>query len=74
MEAHADAIAYLPVTACREFAEGFANRTDPAFLSAVESFALLPVTRQVANTYARITRDLLSKGPLIGANDLWITA
>lgn len=74
LEAHADAVAYLPVTAYGEFAEGFANRTDPAFLSVVESFELLPVTRQVANTYARITRDLRSKGLLIGANDLWIAA
>ena len=74
LEAHADAIAYLPITAYGEFAEGFANRTDPAFLSVVESFELLPVTRQTANTYAKITRDLRSKGLLIGANDLWIAA
>jgi predicted nucleic acid-binding protein len=74
LEAHADAVAYLSVTAYGKFAEGFANRTDPAFLSVVESFELLPVTRQVANTYARITRDLRSKGLLIGANDLWIAA
>ena len=74
LEAHADAIAFLPITAYGEFAEGFANRTDPAFLSVVESFELLPVTRQVANTYAKITRDLRSKGLLIGANDLWIAA
>lgn len=74
LEAHADAIAYLPITAYGEFAEGFANRTDPTFLSVVESFELLPVTRQVANAYAKITRDLRSKGLLIGANDLWIAA
>jgi predicted nucleic acid-binding protein len=74
LEAHADAVAYLSVTAYGEFAEGFANRTDPDFLSVVESFDLLPVTRQVANTYAKITRDLRSKGLLIGANDLWIAA
>jgi len=74
LEAHADAIAYLPITAYGEFAEGFANRTDPAFLSVVESFELLPVTRQTANTYAKITRDLRSRGLLIGANDLWIAA
>jgi predicted nucleic acid-binding protein len=74
LEAHADAIAYLPITAYGEFAEGFANRTDPALLSVVESFELLPVTRQTANTYAKITRDLRSRGLLIGANDLWIAA
>jgi tRNA(fMet)-specific endonuclease VapC len=74
LEAHADAIAYLPITAYGEFAEGFENRTDPAFLSVVESFELLPVTRQAANAYTKITRDLRSKGLLIGANDLWIAA
>ena len=30
-----------------EFAEGFSNRTDATFLSVVESFELLPVTRAV---------------------------
>jgi predicted nucleic acid-binding protein len=74
LEANADAVAYLPVTAYGEFAEGFANRTDSAFLSVVESFELLPVTRQIADTYAKITRALRSKGQLIGANDLWIAA
>lgn len=74
LEAHADAAAYLPITAYGEYAEGFPNRTDPAFLSVVESFELLPVTREVANTYAKITRSLRAKGQLIGANDLWIAA
>ena len=74
LEAHAAAIIYLPITAYGEFAEGFANRTDPAFLSVVESFELLPATRQVANIYAKMTRDLRFKGLLIGANDLWIAA
>ena len=40
----------------------------------VESFELLPVTRGVADTYAKITRNLRSKGRLVGANDLWIAA
>jgi hypothetical protein len=30
---HAEAVAYLPMTAYGEFAEGFPNRTDAAFLS-----------------------------------------
>jgi predicted nucleic acid-binding protein len=74
LEAHADAVAYLPITAYGEFAEGFTNRTDPAFLCMVESFELIPVTREVANTYAKITRELRGKGRLIGSNDLWIAA
>ena len=74
LESHADAIAYLPITAYGEFAEGFTNRTDPAFLSMVESFELLLVTREIANTYAKTTRELRAKGRLIGSNDLWIAA
>lgn len=74
LEDHADAVAYLPMTAYGEFAEGFPNRTDPAFLSVVESFELLPVTRAVADRYADVARVLRARGKLIGSNDLWIAA
>jgi tRNA(fMet)-specific endonuclease VapC len=74
LEAHADAGAYLPITAYGEFAEGFSDRMDKAFLSVVESFELLPVTRSVADVYAGIARKLRVRGRLIGANDLWIAA
>jgi len=74
LKAHGQDTAFLPVPAYGEFAEGFTNRTEPAFLSLVESFELLPVTRSVADAYAGIVRDLRSQGKLIGANDLWIAA
>lgn len=74
LEAHAEALAYLPVTAYGEFAEGFPDRTDAAFLSIVESFELLPVTRNVADVYASLARTLRTRGQLIGSNDLWIAA
>ena len=74
LEDHAEAVAYLPVTAYGEFAEGFPDRTSAAFLSVVESFELLPVTRSVADKYADVVRTLRAKGQLIGANDLWIAA
>lgn len=74
LEDHADSVAYLPMTAYGEFAEGFPNRTDPAFLSVVESFELLPVTRAVADRYADVARALRARGKLIGSNDLWIAA
>jgi tRNA(fMet)-specific endonuclease VapC len=74
LEVHSEAIAYLPITAYGEFAEGFASRTDSIFLSMVESFELVPITRAIADTYAQITRRLRAKGRLIGANDLWIAA
>jgi len=74
LEDHAAAVAYLPMTAYGEFTEGFSNRTDATFLSVVESFELLPVTRAVADTYADLLRALRLKGKLIGSNDLWIAA
>lgn len=67
-------LAYLPVTAYGEFAEGFPDRTDAALLSVVESFELLPVTRAVADVYAGLLRTLRARGKLIWSNDLWIAA
>jgi predicted nucleic acid-binding protein len=40
----------------------------------VESFQLLPVTREVAMVYSGITRHLRQSGRLIRGNDLWIAA
>ena len=74
LEENSECIAYLPIIAYGEFAEGFADRTDAAFLSVVESFELLPVTRSVADFYSRLARKLRAGGKLIGANDLWIAA
>ena len=74
LQEHAEAGAYLPITAYGEFAEGFTDRMDATFLSVVESFELLPVTRAVADVYASIVRELRSRGKLIGTNDLWIAA
>ena len=71
---HATDAAFLPVTAYGELAEGFADRTEPAFVTLVHSFELLPVTRPVADRYAHTARDLRGRGQLIGANDLWIAA
>ena len=36
--------------------------------------AVLPVTREVALSYARLMRDLASRGQMIGVNDIWIAA
>lgn len=71
---HRECYAWLPIIAYAEYAEGFEDRSDPAFLSVVESFEILPVVRPVADIYARITRTLRQQGQLIGANDLWIAA
>lgn len=74
LRSHARDAAFLPTPAYGEFAEGFADRSDAAFLSLVESFELLPVTRPVADVYAAVVRDLRATGKLIGTNDLWIAA
>ncbi|MEI6072443.1 MAG: type II toxin-antitoxin system VapC family toxin [Verrucomicrobiae bacterium] len=74
LQAHAESLAFLPVTAYGEFAEGFESLEDPNFLHVVDSFEILPVTEAVARIYARLARKLRAKGRLIGANDLWIAA
>lgn len=70
----AECLAFLPVTAYGEFAEGFESLEDPNFLHVVDSFEILPVTEPVARRYSRLTRKLRKHGGLIGSNDLWIAA
>ena len=74
LHAYAESLAFLPVTAYGEFAEGFESLEDPNFLHVVDSFEILPVTEAVARIYARLARKLRAKNRLIGANDLWIAA
>ncbi|MFA7343872.1 MAG: type II toxin-antitoxin system VapC family toxin [Terrimicrobiaceae bacterium] len=74
LSAHAESLAFLPVTAYGEFAEGFDSLDDPNFLNVVDSFEILPVSEAVAGRYAQMVRRLRANGNLIGANDLWIAA
>lgn len=69
-----ECLALLPVTAYGEFCEGFDDPSDPAFLSLVDSFEILPIVPRVAELYAKETRRLRRLGKLIGTNDLWIAA
>lgn len=71
---NADKGAYLSVIAYGEYAEGFDNPYEPAFISVVESFEILAITRKTAEHYARIAGALRRDGKLIGSNDLWIAA
>lgn len=71
---NAGAYAFLPAVAYGEFAEGFEDLARSEFLSLVESFEFLPVTREIASIYAGITRTLRRSGRIIGSNDLWIAA
>jgi predicted nucleic acid-binding protein len=74
LEQNREAGIYLPMIVYGEYAEGFENLSDPAFLSVVESFEQLPITRPIAERYASVTRTLRAEGRLIGVNDLWIAA
>lgn len=74
LKSHQDDGAYLSVVAYGEYAEGFEDLSEQAFVSVVESFEILPVTRSVAKQYGAITRNLRTGGQMIGANDLWIAA
>ncbi|TVP82171.1 MAG: type II toxin-antitoxin system VapC family toxin [Puniceicoccaceae bacterium] len=74
LEQNRACLAYLPMVAYGEFAEGFSSLSDRRFLSVVGAFELCPVTTKVAEVYSRICFDLRAKGGLIGNNDLWIAA
>ncbi len=74
LRANSECLAFLPVTAYGEYAEGFDRFDDLNFLQVVDSFEILPITPTVATTYAVVTRKLRSLGNLIGTNDLWIAA
>lgn len=71
---HAESYAYLRISVYGEYAEGFENLSDPAFVSIVESYEIIEINRSIAERYATITRDLRKQGQLTGANDLWIAA
>jgi len=45
-----------------------------AFVSIVESFEILQLTRRSAELYGEIVRPLRAQGRLIDSNDLWIAA
>jgi tRNA(fMet)-specific endonuclease VapC len=57
-----------------EFAEGFAVATDPVVEHYRSSHRIIEVDVQVAMTYARLSRELRSRGTPIGSNDTWIAA
>lgn len=74
LERHRESPAYRSSVALGEFFEGFESRSDPIFLSVVESFELLDINREAALIFGHVCRHLRAQGALIGANDLWIAA
>lgn len=63
-----------PLIALGEFAAGFADISDPFYMSVKSRFRLLAMDEAVVGTYREIFRFLKPRGLLIGANDLWIAA
>ena len=57
-----------------EFAAGFADISDPLYMSVKSKFRLLAMDERVADSYREIFRFLKPRGLLIGANDMWIAA
>jgi|SRR6266478_1480656 len=64
----------ISVTVAGEYGEGFESFDDPACIGLLRLFEVLENTEATSRRYAAITRELRSKGQLIGTNDLWIAA
>jgi tRNA(fMet)-specific endonuclease VapC len=72
LRAHQNTRLALPAVALGEYLEGFDDPTGEAAQALVAHLDILPVTADVAQLYARVTRALRAAGKLIGGNDLWI--
>jgi tRNA(fMet)-specific endonuclease VapC len=64
----------ISVTALGEFAAGFADLRETAFVVLKSRFKVLPFEEEEAWRYREIFRFLKARGQLMGANDLWIAA
>jgi predicted nucleic acid-binding protein len=64
----------VPLIVLGEFAAGFADISDPLYMSVKSKFRLLAMDERVADSYREIFRFLKLRGLLIGANDMWIAA
>jgi len=64
----------VSATALGEFAAGFADLRETAFVVLKSRFKLLPIGEEESWHYREIFRFLKARGQLIGANDLWIAA
>ena len=71
--------AYIPVIVAGELLYGAYNSSNPdknakLFQSVLAQFEILPVSLEVANSYAFIKSELKKAGKPIPENDLWIAA
>ena len=74
LDAHRTESARISVTVAGEYGEGFDSFDDPACIGLLRLFEILNLTEETSRRYSAITRELRSKGQLIGTNDLWIAA
>jgi predicted nucleic acid-binding protein len=74
LQTHGDDEFCVSVTALGEFAAGFPDLNDGAYLAVRRRLEVAEQDEGVATTYAKIFRELKKNGKLIGANDLWIAA
>ena len=64
----------VSVTALGEFAAGFPDLNQEAYLAIRQRLDVADHDEEVAVAYSKIFRELKNSGMLIGANDLWIAA
>ncbi len=74
LEKHCEDEFCVSVTALGEFAAGFPDLSDGAYLSIRRRLDVSDHDEEVAVAYSKIFRELKKGGKLIGTNDLWIAA
>ena len=57
-----------------EFLEGVGDLNQPIVTKFRSEFELISISRKVAESYGRVSKDLRQKGRPIGPNDTWIAA
>jgi len=68
------AIYQITIVTVGEFAEGFGDSDYNKFREYLAPFQIISIDQEVAWIYGQLTKNLRTKGNLIGTNDLWIAA
>lgn len=71
---HPDVTLSVSVITVGELAEGYDRGDAPELRNLLEPYAVMDVSRSVAQRYGAISRALRSSGSPLGDNDLWIAA
>ncbi len=72
LETHPDMPMRISVVTLGEMAEGFPGDRKADFLSLVQPYEVIPLSRETAWQYGQASRALRAGGDRIGDNDLWI--